>query len=205
MVIGFRAFLRQHDFAHTCSNHIVRIDRFGLVENVQSPHLATSVDGIVTMRKNDGTLVDPAAIEVKTHTVADTIRAARQRAQSLGKVTKCFLPSDENSQDESFETLVPDDGYRLQLLHHAAVLCLANVCYVEASTTEILRIMWVTVTTEVWDLQRFLFNFLGERAMRAMDNDNPLVAPEDYVERCPDQHTLQQTLALWKAGKALTQ
>ena len=132
-------FLEQH----AGGVQVLRIEERGLLVRESESFLGSSVDGLVVIRglrpdesadghprgkdevdedaEADGLF--PAILEVKTATTAHTDEEAAELANEYGCFRRCKYG------DDVFQHLVPAN-YRVQLLHHAAIVGTDHVLYV---------------------------------------------------------------------------
>lgn len=136
-------FLNRHGL------ELVRIKNIGLAVNeAVSERFATSVDGVVVYRESQSNFLKFALLEVKTRSGSEAIKKVTYIAKTMGSYIKT------NSREEDFLRAVPDKSYRLQLLHHAAVMNVLEVFYVESTVHQIHYIVQVTFSRE--DLQKYV-------------------------------------------------
>ena len=106
----------------------------GLLCHKEFPFISTSPDGICKITTGDDAMHRFAIIEIKTATNDDTEEVEHNNLLNSKAFTVC-------STHEQFRTLVKNVEHRAQLLHHAATTSTAEVIYVYASTTSIVRVI----------------------------------------------------------------
>ena len=202
--------------------------KLGLASGIeaQNYHLATSVDGIIFI---DGR---PYLMEIKTATthatqselrseVAKDLQDHEMRAFSSctsGPLSIEDLPDSSEFQVPSsdaaaFKQAVKSIQHRYQLLHHAAVLGIDDVLYIQADLEGVRRIKHVRFTEEIRSLYlkyfKKLFKFIGyyefssnivdypttQASQEAANKISPLIEKFSY---CRDAFTLGQYFAIGK-------
>ena len=103
----------------------------GLVASKTAPMLADSPDGLLGFYTSTG-LYSCAAIEVKTMASPTTIDKAKNLRAEYGPFSKVNGIGLSDGAERHFKKLVFTPEYRLQCLHHAAVLGITQVVFVVA-------------------------------------------------------------------------
>ena len=107
---------------HMEGHHKVQYIRtVGLLGSLKAPLLAGSPDAIIAISNPDDD-VYVAAVERKTMTALGTIRKAKDTQEKHGHLSAIRGIGENTAATDLFHDLVPNTSYRLQCLHHAAVV-----------------------------------------------------------------------------------
>jgi hypothetical protein len=186
-------------------SRVIQISTYGLIERRNDIFLATSVDGLMLMAANlpgDATTI-AAVIEIKTRTGVEALIHANTLSVTFGKTAQCSIA------DASYCELIPTIGERWQLLHHAAVIGVKYVYYVEASHSKIIRVVRVMIASTLRSKYRKALRFIKQNYLKWIPYDHtppdpiPEFPEEMFFGRCPDLHTLLQSLSLFTAIRQL--
>ena len=153
-----------------------------------------------------------ATVEIKTHTSEKAINSCRNLAAQFGDISitvassqsapdreafTCFTDNiPEFNTIADFNEVIPNADHTAQLVHHAATLRVPIVLYVDATTTEIVRVVILFVCEDVVNQYVELLNRLSDRYLSWIHSNNEPVPmfPDKVLGFCTDQHTLLQTL-----------
>jgi hypothetical protein len=108
-----------------------------------------------------------------------------------------------NAQNSStFSEVIPIKSDRCQILHHAVVIGVSTVLYVEANTHEIQRCVLVSFSDELISEYKEVMNYIYDNYMHWIYRKNEVVPTFDteILGNCTDMHTLHQTLSVWHAA-----
>lgn len=168
------------------------IDTVGFLEMMKEPWMGDSPDFYVELA--DGTV---EVGEIKTHSSRTTVAGAIQQC-----AMKDALKTVEFDTDECAER-VPSQSHRLQLLHHATVNRVKRVWYVQATTSEIIRITRVcfTKSQRKTHLQRCKENLQPHLAWAYEQDPVPPEFDKTKFGWLKDRATLRLQVALWLAWR----
>lgn len=138
------------------------------------------------------------AMEFKTRSANDQILALQQQILTYGQFKECDAGSLE------FRSLVPDAGYRSQIVHHAAVLGVEYSCIVFSTTAEVEQAVLVRVSAQQRGDWLRLFKVLSEIHLSfaygpSAPTSPPRIGP-DFSKQygyAGDHHTLETYVHLW--------
>jgi hypothetical protein len=212
-------FLDNNDPEFIFHSKVIQLSTFGLLRNDDEKHIAASVDGIILMQPTDPDVTDGdpplppivAVVEMKTRTEKTTQQDAINLAAQLGAVSGCTASEEGASL---FQQSIPHIAERWQMIHHAAVVDVEFVFYVESRVGKILRTVRVTVPLATRQNYRCLLRHISneylswihgsaeeqEAGPPPFETDGMFSSPQ-----CPDQHTLMQTLSLHNAALQLVE
>jgi adenine-specific DNA methylase len=147
-----------------------------------------------------------AAVEVKTRVSDTTIGASHNLAEKFSKV--CFLELSEVTNESNLSTwsncykeVIPKSDDRRQCFHHVAALQLQHVLYAEATESGITRVVIVKFPLQIIQKYRSMLKELKDNHLNWIyGNDNIPEFNEHDLGHVGDNHTLCQTLDVWKAA-----
>jgi hypothetical protein len=158
------------------------------------------------MLNSDGRLGN-CCVEIKTHSADGKIAIARELAAKYGAICEAYLfenNPDENSiagESISITKIITNSEYRAQILHHASTLGCARVIFVEATPTEIIRVVKVFVSSVTRQSYCELLSLISEEYLGWIYNHEDIPHfSDDVLGFCGDMHTLKLTLNLSKAA-----
>ena len=121
---------------------LLSLKEMGLVVNkAVSKYFATSVDGLISYKDEYGH-VRMALLEIKTRSGANSIGKIKEIRRLFGLYVEC------DSKTSNLHKLVPDEQYRVQLLHHCSVFNVFNIFYIESTVNRIVYMAQITYTAD---------------------------------------------------------
>lgn len=202
---------------------ILEITTIGLALCNAEDSIATSVDGLFSIfSAEDENTVVYGSIEIKTHLAAgQQTQLIRSLGSKYGNICATAVSNNIEMYEDDLDIFFQDFGsnkteavpfaevilnheHRSQIIHHASTLDLPIVLFVDATPTEIFRIVVVYVCEDVRESYRELLSLVTKKYLGWVYIDKELPTFSDSVLGfCADQHTLQLTLNLWRAAHDL--
>jgi hypothetical protein len=201
---------------------VSKLEVCGLLLHPDYDLIATSVDGLVSF--NNETKSYEGCVEIKTHGGdAKVMQEIKKFVKDYKKV--CFSCIGDFSDQDNIDrddinlleffgvddsVLVPIDecltnpDYRTQVLQHAVASQLKLVVFIEASPTEIIRIVMVLVSSKkIYEYEQILLGIHDKYLKWVYGNQQIPIFSSKVLGYCTDMHSLKTTLALWKAAYQL--
>ena len=128
---------------------LIHLWECGLLIQNEKPWLATSLDGWIVCRPSNNSEEGDQSnfhigLEIKTPSSKKILDKVRTYRDAMGTTFTCNLGND------LFHSLVYDQDYKVQILHHAAVCGFNSILFVVADSVKIIYCVWVNIS----DLQR---------------------------------------------------
>jgi hypothetical protein len=111
----------------------------GLCARDGKRHLATSIDGLLQAKIDESETTLPIGIEIKSYVAPKSQDQVATNRAGLRRFEKCAYG------DSVFNRIVNNSGYRVQILHHAMVLKLNHILFVQADKNTIKTCLLVEV------------------------------------------------------------
>jgi hypothetical protein len=174
---------------------IQELSTHGIMVPERSEYIGTSVDALVRFGSRD---VVP--VEIKTRVADTSLQALELLIDRFGRFMVCCHVNAQNSS--TFSEVIPIKSDRCQILHHAVVIGVSTVLYVEATTHEIQRCVLVSFSDELISEYKEVMNYIYDNYMHWIYRKNEVVPTFDteILGNCTDMHTLHQTLSVWHAA-----
>lgn len=225
VIQGIAKFFLQNLPASGNCPYVQEIATTGLILNSTIDYVATSVDGLLCMRSaEDEDSKMYGSIEIKTHVASgNQSHLIHSLASKYGNICATVVSHNiamytdvlnEFYQNFGFDEkktvpiaeVIPNHDHIAQIVHHASTLELPIVWFVDATPTEIIRIVIVYVCDDVIDDYLELLSLISIKYLGWVyaSEDLPLFS-DAVLGFCADQHTLKLTLNLWRAAFDLFQ
>jgi hypothetical protein len=178
--------------------HMELVEEYGLLAAKSKPSAAFSPDGIAV-------IVSPqlgrffALVECKSKCVASTETEEIRLAAAFGM----FVEVKAVEQCDLFKVVIPNAGYRGQIVHGMACGFLDHALFVVASLSRIIRVVHVRMTEAFREQYMAVISDVDYHALSWV---NEGIAPDLDLDESPhavDQHSVQMTLDLWLAMDAM--
>lgn len=200
----------QHLHGHIaqCTDNlkIIKIIQNGLVSNKKCQSMTDSADGICVIQIEYGNQLrlEPALIEVKT--------ATTEKAKSVHE-SICLDHGSEHIEINlpcdiaKFHKFIPEQRYRCQVLHHAAVYQIPNVVYVVAEEGQIIRTVFLRINKKLRLVYKQIIEFIQKKYLYWIYDSSNLNEPDlekifAYLDfgslHVRDSQTVTIRYRLWK-------
>lgn len=192
-----------HNNRQSTNMAIIRIKEYGLLCHRRLTMAAFSPDGIVHARTLDEDAIEfLALLEMKTKVSPKEEYKETLLAEKFGRF--CTVRLQQMEDGARFKELIPDVNYRTQVLHGMCCGGLSSAFYVVASTTKIIRVVYISTTPYIIRTYCSAFRYQWNEAnLHWIDSGTvPEIAEDEYsngfLRYVTDKQTLKFNFDLWK-------